>query len=418
MGILPGVPGSIMMLANALAVGLLIGVERGWTSREEGPGTRVAGFRTFGVLGLIGGVAGMLTQLPAAMALVAATAFLLVGYFRQSARADGLSATNALVGVLTVMLGLLATTGHATEALAAAAIIALLLSMRQKLHGWLRGMSETEIRSAARFGLIALVLLPLAPDVPMGPLDAWNPHQLWLVVVLVSGLSFAGYVAARRIGQARGVLVTAVCGAIVSSTAVTVAFARRLAAGEAPAGPLIGGIALASLMMFVRVLLLTGILAPYALLSLAQVIIPALVTALILTVVMLRRTGAGQATGPVTLGNPLDLGAALGLAALVALISLASRWAFERFGEIGVGGVLALTGLADVDAAVMSLAGLPAGTLDARTAGLVLAVPVLLNTLFKAGLALVLAPGKMGLRAATPLAASVAASAIALLLMW
>jgi uncharacterized membrane protein (DUF4010 family) len=413
----PTVPHSLMMLSYALALGLLIGLERGWTSREEAAGTRVAGFRTFGVLGLIGGVAGMLAPPLGATALLLSGGVLLVGYLRQSKRANGLSATNALASLLTLILGMLATSGRPTEALAAAAAVTLLLAMRETLHGLLRGMSEAEIRSAARFGLITFVILPLAPDRQMGPLDAWNPHQLWLVVVLVSGLSFAGYVATRRIDPMRSALVTAVCGAIVSSTAVTVAFARRLRSGDEPAGPLTGGIALASVVMFLRVLLLTALLAPFALPTLALIVVPALAVATILAAILMRRPGAVRPTDDVKLGNPLDLSAALGLAFLVALMTLASRWAFGHFGGIGIAGVLAITGLADVDAAILALAGLPAGTLDGRMAGLVLAGPVLLNTVFKAVLAIAFAPGKAGLRAAAPLMASVVAAGLAALLL-
>jgi uncharacterized membrane protein (DUF4010 family) len=413
----PTVPHSLTMLSYALALGLLIGLERGWTARGEAAGTRVAGFRTFGVLGLTGGVAGMLAPPFGATALLLAGGALLVGYLRQSKRVGGLSATNALAGLLTLVLGMLATSGRSTEALAAAAAATLLLSMRETLHGLLRGMSEAEIRSAARFGLITFVILPLAPDRQMGPLNAWNPHKLWLVVVLVSGLSFAGYVAARRIDPMRSALVTAVCGAIVSSTAVTVAFARRLRTGDEPAGPLTGGIALASVVMFLRVLLLTALLAPFAFPSLALIIMPALVVATVLAAILMRRPGSVRPTDDVKLGNPLDLGAALGLAFLVALMTLASQSAFEHFGNMGIAGVLALTGLADVDAAILALAGLPDGTLDGRMAGLVLAGPVLLNTLLKAVLAVAFAPGRAGLRAAIPLMASVVAAGLGALLL-
>jgi uncharacterized membrane protein (DUF4010 family) len=398
-------------LGFALSTGLLIGIERGWRSRDEASGTRVAGVRTFGVLGLIGGVAGMMPEGPAAVAMAAAASLLLAGYIRESGTARGISATGMLVGLLTLMLGALATTGHAVEALAAAAVVTLLLSMRETLHGWLRGMSEAEIRSVARFALIAFVILPLAPDQNMGPFDAWNPHQLWLVVVLVSGLSFTGYVATRRLGPARGLMMTALCGAIVSSTAVTVAFARRLKVGDDPPGPLMTGIAIATIVMFVRILLLTAILAPVALPVLAFVMAPALTVAAVLA---LRRRGpqSPQASA-VALGNPLDIGAALGLALLVAVLAVAGRWAQRRFGDAGIGVVLGLTGLADVDAAVITFAGLPPGSLDARTAGLILSLPVMLNTLFKAALTVAFAPGRVGLRAAGPLVASVAASGVA-----
>lgn len=413
-------PTAAWSLGFALAAGLLIGIERGWRARDEASGTRVAGVRTFGVLGLVGGVAGMIPTMPGAVAMAAAAAVLLVGYVRESSLARRISATNMLVGLLTLMLGMLATSGHAMEALAAAAVATLLLSMRDTLHRWLRGMSEAEIRSVARFALIAFVILPLTPDRDMGPLEAWNPRQLWLVVVLVSGLSFTGYVATRRLGPARGLMMTAFCGAIVSSTAVTVAFARRLKAGDGSPGPLMTGIAIASIVMFVRILLLTGILAPGALPVLAFVMVPALTVAAMLALWQRQRGPQTPAASDVALGNPLDIGAALGVALLVAVLAVAGRWAQQRFGDAGIGVVLSLTGLADVDAAVITFAGLPPGSLDPRTAGLILSLPVMLNTLFKATLTVAFAPGRVGLLAAAPLVASVAASGVAAagLLLW
>jgi uncharacterized membrane protein (DUF4010 family) len=404
----------LQSLGLSLAIGLLIGIERGWRLRDEKHGTRVAGFRTFGLLGLLGGVAGLVPVAMGATILLAASAILLTGYIRQSGDPQTLSATNAIVTLLTMLLGLLATTGFWVPALVAAATATLLLSMREQFHRWLKGMSSTEIQSVGRFALIALVILPLLPDQRYGPFDAWNPRQIWMVVVLVSGLSFAGYVATRRLGSTKGLLMTAVCGAIVSSTAVTAAFARRLKTDRDAEGALIAGIALASVVMFVRVLLLTFLLAPRALQSLAWTMVPATIVALILAALALRRMADRADAAEVKLGNPLDLTAAFGLAALVAVLAVASRWAEQRFGDAGIAVVLSITGLADVDAAVITLAGLPAGSLDGRTAGLVLASPVLINTAFKGVLAFIIAPSRTGWRAAMPLFASVLAACAAL----
>lgn len=408
----------LQYLGYALALGLLIGLERGWSTREDAAGTRVAGLRTFGVLGLTGGVAGLLPPAVAAIAVLAAGAILLTGYIRRSARADGLSATSAIVGVVTMLLGMAATTGFAAEAVAAAAALSLILSMRDTLHHWLRGLTAAEVRSAFRFAIIALVILPLAPDRAMGPMGAWNPHRLWLVVVLVSGLSFAGYIAIRRVRPARGLLLAALFGAVVSSTAVTAAFARRLNSGDGDAAALAAGIALASVVMFARVLLLTAILAPPALPSLALVAGPALLVVVLCALLAWRRSGAASDAGAIALGNPLEVGVALGLAGLVALLSLAGQWALQHFGHAGLAATLLITGFADVDAAILAYANLPAPALDGRLAGIILAGPVLMNTLLKAGICIVLAPSRGGVLAALPLASSaiVGGGVIALLL--
>lgn len=408
----------LWMLGFALAQGLLIGLERGWTAREDSPGTRVAGLRTFGIIGLSGGVAGLLPVLAGAMMMAAVSALLIAGYIRQSANPATLSATSMAVGLLVLMLGMMATTGHGQAALGASAVVTLILSMRKNLHGWLRGMNEPEMRSAARFALISLVILPLLPDRAMGPFDAWNPHQLWLVVVIVCGLSFAGYVAGRRVGAERGLLATALFGAMVSSTAVTANYARRLRSGDGPPDILTAGIALASAVMFARVLVLTGLLAPFALPMLAKLMVPALLTATVLALIATRGRVMPSGMGAVELGNPLEIKAALGLALLVAVLGVISHWAMQAFGHIGVAGLLALTGLADVDAAIVTMGNIAPGTLDPDLAGFMLALPVLLNSLFKAAIAIAFAPGRPGRQAALPILASVAVSAIVMVALW
>lgn len=408
-------------LAVALAAGLLIGLERGWAYRREQPGTRVSGIRTYGLIGLAGGVAGLL-PLPLTTVIAAGiAAIMVVGYVRSSKSEEGsrenVSATGAIVGLLTFCLGLLAAQGLAVQVLAAAALALLLLSMRAQLHGWLKGMSTAEVEAVARFALIALVVLPLLPDQAMGPYDAINPRKIWLVVVLVSGLSFAGYLASRRLGPERGLLITAMAGALVSSTAVTVAFARKLKAGAAGEGALTAGIAIASLVMFLRVMLLAGALIPAALPKLALAMVPATVVAIVLALLAFIRTRGGQGNGEMRLGNPLDFVPALILAVLVAGISVGVHWVQEAVGDAGIAILLSITGLADVDAAVISMASLPQGTLDPDSAGLILAGPVLVNTAFKGVLTIAIAPGSKGWRAAFPLFASVAASGIGLLLL-
>ncbi len=395
----------LIALGQALAAGLLIGLQRGWTSRSAPTGTRVAGLRTHGLLGLAGGVAGLM-PVPLAIAMAAGTAMLLViGYWRRSAGASGLSATGAIVAQLTFALGFLATTGHATEAVAVAAVVTALLSAREPLHGLLKGMTSAEMRAAARFAIIALVILPLLPDRPMGPLDAWNPHKLWLVVVLVSGLSFAGYVASRRSNPAQGIMVTALLGALVSSTAVTTACARRMATEPEAHGALSSAILLAGGVMYARVIILTALLVTPVAPWIAAVLIPAFMLLLLPTLRTMRAARAHGSALETKAGNPLDIHIALGLAALVAVMILVSKWALASFGNLGFSVVLLLTGLADVDAAIMTLSGVPRDTIAAPLAAAILAGPVIANTLLKTGITLSLA-GRSGRTTAVWLAGS------------
>lgn len=398
-------------LAASLAVGILIGIERGWRQRDASDGSRVSGLRTFGLLGLTGGIAAHVADILAAVIALAALSSLVLGYRGALAREGSLSVTNTLVGIVTFALGYIAAKGQVSEALAVAAVTTLILTLREQAHALLKGMTEKEIESIARFALVALVILPLLPDRNLGPYDAWNPRQIWMVVVVVLGLSFAGYVATRRLGPEKGIMITALCGSLVSSTAVTAAYARRLRQKDGPEAPLIAGIALASLVMFVRVQLLAITLIPYTARSLALAMIPALVVGGSTTLLAFRARSAEASAGEVELGNPLDFGPALLLAGLVAVMAIPARWALEQFGDQGIIVVLGLTGMWDVDAAVLTLAGMPRDILDGSTAGLALAVPVLANTAFKGALALGIAgPRQQGWKASGPLFASVLAS--------
>jgi len=400
-------PVTASSLGYALAIGLLIGLERGWTSRHEQAGTRVAGFRTFGLLGLAGGIAGLLPLIAAVTLLSAAGLIVLIGYLRQSRAPGDLSATSAVAGILALALGMLATSGRPALALGAAAATTLLLSMRGELHGILRGLSAAELRAAARFGILALVLLPLMPDRALGPYAALNPHKLMLVIIFVTGLSFAGYILARRARASRSMVLMAACGALVSSTAVTWAYARRLATSPAAAPALSAGIALASAISIARVCVLVAVLAPRALWSLTFILGPAIVLLAGMTWWRLRHA-TEQQEQPVALGNPLELGAALVLAVIVAISAIASHWALGVFGDAGVAAVLAVIGLADVDAAVIAFAAMPAEAITPDLAGAVLAMPVLLNMVLKAGLVLGVSRSRTHLAAAAPLGAATA----------
>lgn len=404
-------PSSLIGLLAAVAAGLLVGVERGFSQRAEGEGNRVAGFRTFGLIGLLGGIAGLLGDGVASVIGLGTLAVLVVGYVR-TMRENRLSATTTIAAMLTFGVGLVAVRISPTVALGAAAAMFAILSGRQSMHALLRGLNAEEVEAAARFVLVALVVLPLLPDAAYGPYEAWNPRRIWLVVVFVTGLSFAGYVVTRRYGTNRGILFVALTGAIVSSTAVTAEYARRLRSEPEARGALTAGIALASIVMFVRVQLLVLALVPRALPSLAVAMAPATLVAGLLALIAWR--GQETRTGEVTLGNPLSFTPALLLAGLVAVLSLAARWALSRFGSSGIAVVLGLIGVSDVDAAVLTLANLPADALDGRTAGLVLSAPILANTAVKAGMTAVIGWRAGGVRAALPLAASLVASGAAL----
>jgi len=403
----------LLDLALALGLGLLVGVQRWWVQRKEARGTRFAGVRTFGLFGLAGGIAGAASAHWAVLSgvLVAATALLIVaGYWRSGAT----SGTASEAGLLTLACGFMAGTGARAPAAAAAGALVTILALRTPLHRLVRSLDEREVMAIGRFALISLVVLPLLPNTPFGPLDAWRPRTLWMVVVLVSGFSFLGYLASKWLGASRGTLATAAAGSLVSSTAVTAAMAGRLRAGDPDTNLLNAAVALASAVMFVRVMALTALLAPFALPTLAMGAVPGMGLSLV-AALLLWRHGSGEvaaaAPGSVPLRNPFDIAPALLMMALVMALTLAARWVLARFGDHGLAVVLAITGSVDVDSAIITMGNLPPGALSARIAGLVLLPPILLNTLLKAGIVL-----SGGARRGWPAAAALIASAAAALL--
>ena len=396
-------------LILALALGVLIGVERGWSRRSDPAGSRIAGIRTFGVLGLVGGLTGYIwLHHSAGLAVVltgVAALTLLAGFIGKARAMQDMSATSTIAGIATLAIGILAGFGAVTVASVSAALMTLLLSSRRQLHNWIERLSESEIQAISVFAVISLAVLPLLPDGNYGPFEAWNPRHIWMVVVLVSGLSFAGYLASKWLGESRGVLATSAAGAVVSSTAVTVALASRIQKKDGHEDILVAGIALASAIMFLRVLILTAVLAPFAFSSLVTIIGPPAATGGIYAGWLVWKSRAVPATSAstVTVRNPFDLRPAFALAGLVAALSVLARWLLQEIGETGVAVALAISGMVDVDSAIITMGGLPPEAVPGVTAGLILAMPVMLNTVLKAAIAVMTAGGRNGWRAAVPL---------------
>ena len=402
-------------LLLALAIGFLIGIERGWRQRGEQAGGRVAGIRTFTLVGLLGGLAGLGAGTPLAWLFVVlaggAVAALLLGYAGDMWRDHNVSATSALAAIATLALGALATTGEMALASVGAGAMVILLASREALHKAIRFTSEEDLKALLRLVLVVFVILPLLPDAGMGPFGALNPRRLWMVVVITGAISFVGYILARWLGVRRGALVTATVGALVSSTAVTLDAARRLRGGEGgPADQAAVGIA--SVMMLGRAVLLVAVLAPFAFSPVATIIGPALLVSILAAAILLYpiRRATAEVAGPRV--KAPGLGLAFLFAATVAALALTSAWVQSHFGAGSGAVVIALGGTADIDAAIAAVGALPPGSLPTRSVALAIAAPVLFNTLFKLALLGVIG----GWRRTWPGAAALGAASVALAL--
>ena len=407
-----------LSVVTALACGLLIGIERGFDLRGLRAGTRVAGVRTFTLLGLASGLAGLAGRFGqpfAAGALVAGcVAVLAIGYANRPGLKSKPDATTPIAAVTTVALGFIAGFGEPGFAIAGAAIVTLLLALKAELHGFLDKLDEDDVKALARYAVIAAAVLPFLPNGPHGPLGAWNPQKLWLVVVLVTGFSFLGYVANRMFGERHGTIATALIGGAYSSTAVTQSLAQRLGRDE-KGGAENAGIALATAVMYLRVLVLIGVLATRALAPFAILILPALVIAWGAGFWLYRK--APKCDAPTPPGNPIALLPALGFVVFVAVAAVAAKWAQGSFGQSGLAVLLLITGSMDVDVAIVTLGGLPAQAISPLLGAIAIAGTIIINMAVKIGIALVYARRK-ALPAALAMGSSVIALAVMIALAW
>jgi uncharacterized membrane protein (DUF4010 family) len=401
-----------------LACGLLIGIERGFDLRGLQAGTRVAGVRTFTLLGLVSGIAGLaggLGQQFAAGALVAgAAAVLAVGYAHRPGLSEKPDATTPMAALATLALGFIAGLGQPGFAIAGATIVTFLLALKDELHGFLEKLDEDDVKALARYAVIAGAVLPFLPDGHYGPLGAWNPQRLWLVVVLVTGFSFLGYVANRIFGERHGTIATALIGGAYSSTAVTQSLAQRLGR-EKEGGAEPAGIALATAVMYLRIPVLIAALATRVLPAMIVLLLPAMAIAWAAGYWLYRRAPKSDAPAPP--GNPIALLPALGFVAFVAVAAIAAKWAQGQFGQNGIAVLLLIIGSMDVDVAIVTLGTLPANAISPLLAAIAIAGTVIVNMAVKIGIILVFARRK-GVSAAVALTASVAVLGVMIALAW
>ncbi len=386
---------AIRLMVAALG-GLAVGIEREWSVKRGRHAPHFAGTRTFLLLGLLGALGAELTRsgpTAAGMALlIAGASLIVVAYAVTSRHGDDVGGTTEIAALIVLAAGALAGMGRLTLASGLFALTTLVLIEKGAFHTFVAKIESYELRAAARFAVLALVIFPLLPLGPFGPDPGFRPRELWALVLIFSGLSFVSFLALRIVGSHRGYGLVGLLGGLISSTAVTLTFSRE-SRRQPQLGRVLGiGVIAACAVLPLRVVLLITGLNPAVGLQTIPYLLPPFIAGLVATALALRKNDP-QAIRTETPQNPLRFGAALQMALAFQVVLYVVGWVGGRFGASGILASAALLGLTDVDALTYSMVKLGGAEALASTAAQALAIGVLSNTLFKLGVALTVGRG-------------------------
>jgi len=379
----------------AVAIGLLIGIERGWQARQARDGSRVAGIRTFTLIGGLGGICGLLPG-AATLGLCLAGFAIPFGVFewRRARAANNFSATGFIAGLMTFALGAYATRGSMVVAAAGGVVVAAILAERRVMHSFLRHLKWTELRAALVLLTMTVVLLPVLPDRTVDPWNALNPHQIWLMTVLVGAVSYAGYIAMRIGGERRGLLFAAIMGGLATSTTVTLTFARLVKRNPVALPEVMAAILAAWIVSLLRITTIAVVIAPSLLAPLGAPIGAASILLLVPAVLAYRAAGKAGGQG-LTLQNPFELPLMLQFSVLLAAIMLLAK--LFSSGQSGLFALAGLSGLLDVDPITLSMARLAGAGITPAIAAATILIAASANALSKSVLAVTFGGPRLGL---------------------
>lgn len=412
----------IQRLALALAIGFLVGVERGWRAREVAEGGRTAGVRTYALIGLLGGITGLLSQTLggwafAAMGMPLAGAFILFKY-QEQARDNDRSVTAIVAALLVFALGAYAAVGDGQVAGAAAVVITAILAFKDALHTWLKRLTWEELRSALVLLAMGLVILPLLPDKAFGPYDSVNLHELWLLTIAMAGISFAAYAAIKVFGPSKGVIVASLAGALVSSTAVTLYLARMNKTAPRPLA-YAGAAVLAGGVMAVRLCVIALALSPDLF---RHVVWPlgaiAGSSAAMGLLAVWRGDHLGKTEPDMPMKSPFELAVVGKFALMLGVALVAARILTGLYGAGGLFTVAAVAGLVDVDAVTLAAGRMTAGGLDVQLGAWAVFIAVLADSVSKSAIATMVGGRTLGAWFTAGTAASLVAGVGAAVLAW
>lgn len=402
--------------AAAIGLGLLLGLER---ERKSGRELMFGGIRTFALIALLGASAAFaherlaLTWLPPLTLLAIAT--LIIVSYAITARQGGLGLTTEISALLTFILGGLCGWGQIGVAIAIAIACLLLLTLKDYLHHLAQRVEAADVKATLKFAIISVIILPLLPNETFGPspIDVINPHKIWLMVVLIAGLNFVGYVLVKVLGNEHGLGLTGILGGLVSSTAVTLSFSQRSREEPAQGAAFALAILLAWTIMFVRVVLMVGLVNRRLGVILGAALGVVIIAGLAASFVLWQRNRSRK-TGAVVVGaNPFELGEAVKFGLLFGGVTVAAKAAEAYLGEAGLYLAGAVAGLTDVDAISLSMANRAASNPESTAiAARTVVIAVVSNTLVKTGMAASMGAPSLR-RTLVPIAALLLGAAVA-----
>jgi uncharacterized membrane protein (DUF4010 family) len=401
----------------AVLGGLAVGIERQWSGHATGPRARFAGVRTFALLGGAAGVSGWLwlnqAQALSVVLLAAAAGVVVVAY--ASASRTEVEATTEVSALVVLAAGVLGGLGHLALSGGIAVATSFVLLEKSRLHRFVHRLDDESLRAAVRFAVMATVVLPVLPSGPYGPWGTIRPRELWLLVLFFSGISFVSFLARRAVGARYGYPIAGLLGGFISSTNVTLTYARASHGAKAIAAPLAYGTIAASTVLFARVAVATAVLNPALVAPLAWFLLaPFIAGALAVATGIRHMKGDAQEVEPPR--NPLQIGAALQMAALFQVVIIAVELARRTWGDRSVLVSGAVLGLTDVDALTITMARGARANIPLELAVRGIATGILSNTILKIGVALVVGRGRFRLLTSAGLLAM--AIALGAVLVW
>jgi uncharacterized membrane protein (DUF4010 family) len=378
-----------LRFAAALGLGLLLGIER---ERKRDTELFFGGVRTFALIALLGAVgAFMERELNQGWLIIAAfvalSALVIVSYATTAARGE-LGITTEISSMLAFIVGALCGWQHVGVASVATVVCLLLLTFKDFLHRLARRVELADIEATLTFAVISVIILPLLPNQNFGPppLDVINPYKIWLMVVLIAGLNFLGYVLVKVLGNEHGLALTGILGGLVSSTAVTLSFSQRSRREPEMSSAFVLAIVIAWTIMFLRVVIMVGIINRALAASLAVALGCMALAGLLVCLALWRRRA--HETGVVAAGaNPFELGEAIKFGLLFGIVTIVAKAAEVYLGATGLYLAGAVAGATDVDAIALSMANRATTTPESiKIAAYTIVIAVISNTLVKAGM--------------------------------